>query len=70
MIFREFLEHREPSWTTHSPDVQKMLEQNDAALMIGDPAMSFSRSGVERLGHGGLMAKLHRPRFRFCHVDG
>ena len=46
VIFREFLE-REPSWTTHTPNVQAMLEENDAALIIGDPAMAFSRSGVK-----------------------
>ena len=45
VIFREFLE-REPKWTTHTPNVQAMLEENDAALIIGDPAMVFSRSGV------------------------
>jgi len=45
VIFREFLEH-EPDWTTHTPNVQEMLEENDAALIIGDPAMAFSRSGV------------------------
>lgn len=45
VIFREFLEN-EPRWTTHTPNVTEMLERNDAALIIGDPAMAFSRTGV------------------------
>ena len=31
-----------------------MLEKNDAALIIGDPGMSFPRQGVKRLGYGGV----------------
>ena len=46
VIFREFLQ-REPEWTTSSPNLQQMLEQNDAALIIGDPAMVFPRSAVK-----------------------
>ena len=46
IIFREFLQ-REPTWTTHTPDLAEMLEQNDAALIIGDPAMTFSREGLQ-----------------------
>src|SRR3984893_14568009 len=42
IIFREFLGF-EPRWTTHSPDPELMLENNDAALIIGDPAMTFPR---------------------------
>ena len=45
VIFREFLE-REPEWTTRSPDLDAMLEQNDAALIIGDPGMTFPRTGL------------------------
>ena len=45
VIFREFLD-REPRWTTHTPNVAEMLELTDAALIIGDPAMAFSRTGV------------------------
>ncbi len=40
IIFREFL-GREPEWATFSPDAQVMLECNDAALLIGDPAMKM-----------------------------
>ena len=42
IIFREFLGF-EPLWTTHSPNLEVMLEKNDAALIIGDPGMTFHR---------------------------
>jgi len=45
VIFREFLE-REPEWTTRAPDLEEMLEKNDAALIIGDPGMKFPRQGL------------------------
>lgn len=46
IIFREFLDH-EPAWTTRSPDLEEMLERNDAALIIGDPGMTFPRRGLK-----------------------
>lgn len=46
VIFREFLDH-EPAWTTRSPDLEEMLERNDAALIIGDPGMTFPRTGLK-----------------------
>ena len=45
IIFREFLGF-EPEWTTHAPDVASMLKSADAALIIGDPGMTFSRGAV------------------------
>lgn len=45
VIFREFLDH-EPAWTTTAPNVEEMLERNDAALIIGDPGMGFRRRGL------------------------
>ena len=42
IIFREFLE-REPEWKTAAPDLHSMMQQADAALIIGDPAMTISR---------------------------
>ncbi len=54
VIFREFLD-REPEWTTRAPNIEEMLEKNDAALIIGDPGMGFPQAGAERLGHGGLV---------------
>jgi len=41
IIFREFL-GRDAEWTTRSPRLNEMLERNDAALIIGDPAMVFT----------------------------
>ncbi|HEU4713764.1 MAG TPA: menaquinone biosynthesis protein [Pyrinomonadaceae bacterium] len=46
VIFREFLQ-REPEWTTTSPKLDEMLNRNDAALIIGDPGMTFPRTGLK-----------------------
>jgi chorismate dehydratase len=40
IIFREFLGF-EPEWETSSPELELMLDNNDAALIIGDPAMKI-----------------------------
>jgi chorismate dehydratase len=45
VIFREFFGF-EPEWTTRAPDVASMLRTADAALIIGDPGMTFSREHV------------------------
>ena len=42
IIFREFLGF-EPEWQLLPPDLRSMLEHNDAALIIGDPAMKIPR---------------------------
>src|SRR5260221_13322866 len=42
IIFREFLGF-EPEWQVVPPDLRTMLEHNDAALIIGDPAMKIPR---------------------------
>jgi chorismate dehydratase len=42
IIFREFLGF-EPEWQVSRPDLRLMLEHNDAALVIGDPAMKIPR---------------------------
>src|SRR6266571_8149728 len=42
IIFREFLGF-EPEWQMSSPDLKSMLQQADAALIIGDPAMKIPR---------------------------
>jgi len=44
IIFREFLGF-EPQWRCYAPNLKQMLSENDAALIIGDPAMTFSREG-------------------------
>jgi chorismate dehydratase len=46
VIFREFLD-REPAWTVRTPNLEEMLEKNDAALIIGDPGMTFRRDGLK-----------------------
>ncbi|MFN2514351.1 MAG: MqnA/MqnD/SBP family protein, partial [Pyrinomonadaceae bacterium] len=43
IIFLEFL-GIEPTWVTSAPNVDHMLKGNDAALIIGDPAMTFARN--------------------------
>ena len=45
LIFREFLGF-EPEWHESAPDLRLMLEETDAALIIGDPAMTFPREGL------------------------
>ena len=45
IIFKEFL-GIEPGWTTSRPNLTSMLRESDAALMIGDPAMTFPRRGL------------------------
>jgi chorismate dehydratase len=42
IIFREFLGF-EPEWETSAPELQSMLRKADAALIIGDPAMTVPR---------------------------
>lgn len=41
IIFREFL-HCTPEFKPHKPDIVTMLQTHDAALLIGDPALSVS----------------------------
>lgn len=45
IVFKEFL-GVDPGWSTSSPDVSQMLRDSDAALVIGDPAMTFEREGL------------------------
>ena len=45
VIFREFL-GTDPEWKQHAPHLQTMLDRSDAALIIGDPAMTFTREGL------------------------
>jgi chorismate dehydratase len=45
IIFKEFLGF-EPRWSTASPDLKRMLGENDAALIIGDPGMLFARDDL------------------------
>src|SRR6187402_3147357 len=43
ILFREFLGF-EPEWRVVEPDIKTMLAESDAALLIGDPALSITRS--------------------------
>ena len=45
VIFLEFLKV-EPKWVISAPNVARMLKDNDAALIIGDPAMTFARDDL------------------------
>ena len=53
IIFREFLGF-EPEWKDAQPDIETMLADSDAALLIGDPALSLSSPPYE----GGVAAAL------------
>jgi chorismate dehydratase len=46
IIFKEFLGF-EPQWVSAPPDLTQMLDQNDAALLIGDPGMTISREALQ-----------------------
>jgi len=41
IIFREFLGF-DPEWRAAEPDIELMLAESDAALLIGDPALALS----------------------------
>lgn len=45
IIFREFLGF-EPEWKDAKPDIDAMLAESDAALLIGDPALSIGQCSV------------------------
>lgn len=45
ILFREYVGH-EPIWQPAAPDLAAMLKDNDAALLIGDPAMTFPRKDL------------------------
>jgi chorismate dehydratase len=46
IIFKEFI-GRDPSWRIATPNLAQMLAENDGALIIGDPGMTFSRDGYQ-----------------------
>jgi chorismate dehydratase len=47
IIFREFLA-REPKWSDAPPSIDAMLQESDAALIIGDPALRLSNDPAYR----------------------
>ena len=46
IIFREFFGF-EPAWRDSEPNIEAMLAESDAALLIGDPALSISGCGPQ-----------------------
>ena len=65
IIFREFLEF-EPEWEIRSPDVNAMMEYNDAALLIGDPAMKVSLPDVHVFDLASLWRRFTGAGFVFA----
>lgn len=65
IIFREFLDF-EPQWETSRPDVQAMMNDNDAALLIGDPAMKISLPGVHVFDLASLWRRFTNTGFVFA----
>ena len=53
IIFREFLGF-EPEWQVSRPDLVSMFQHNDAALIIGDPAMKIPRDRFRVFDLGAL----------------
>jgi chorismate dehydratase len=49
IIFREFLGF-DPIWRDAKPDINAMLAESDAALLIGDPALALSEPGAIATG--------------------
>jgi chorismate dehydratase len=54
IIFREFLGF-DPIWINAEPNVEKMLEKSDCALIIGDPALLINKG--RRTNDKGLFRK-------------
>ena len=65
IIFREFLDH-EPAWRVRTPNLEEMLERNDAALIIGDPGMTFPRAGLKVWDMASLWRKYTGLGFVFA----
>lgn len=53
IIFREFLGF-EPEWRNTRPDIDAMLSESDAALLIGDPALRISADRRIQTSDSGL----------------
>jgi len=49
ILFREFLGF-EPDWRDAEPNIDVMIADNDAALIIGDPALALSEPGAIATG--------------------
>lgn len=58
LIFREFLGY-EPAWRHAAPDVEAMLTESDAALIIGDPALALSNDPAYKVFDLAQLWNLH-----------
>jgi chorismate dehydratase len=65
IIFREFLDH-EPEWESSRPDIHVMMESNDTALLIGDPAMTVSLPDVHIFDLASLWRRFTETGFVFA----
>lgn len=65
IIFREFL-GSEPEWQTCSPDVHSMMTNNDAALLIGDPAMKLTETELHIFDLASLWRRYTGTGFVFA----
>lgn len=64
LIFREFLGF-EPEWRDAKPDIDEMLAGSDAALLIGDPALSIadlSEPGAIATGSSNPRSAIRNPK--------
>src|ERR1035437_2418350 len=66
IIFREFLGF-EPEWRDAEPNIDAMLASSDAALIIGDPALSIAECGLGNAERTGVefddqRSKIKNPR--------
>jgi chorismate dehydratase len=65
VIFREFLA-LEPNWESASPDLEVMMESNDAALLIGDPGMTIPPQGLHVFDLASLWHRFTDTGFVFA----
>jgi chorismate dehydratase len=65
VIFREFV-GRAPRLVPSAPNLTEMLRAHDAALLIGDPAMTFPREGLRVYDMAGLWRRFTGLGFVFA----
>lgn len=65
IIFREFLGIN-PEWNEFKPDIDRMLNENDAALIIGDPAMTFTQDDLRIFDMASLWREYTGKGFVFA----
>jgi chorismate dehydratase len=65
IIFREFLNF-DAEWRSNTPNLQVMMETNDAALLIGDPAMRITSKDFHVFDLASLWHKFTGTGFVFA----